>query len=85
MTRPTPPVRGCPMCGGQSGVQFTLTESHAMGGRWGQVPQAGDSGLKVRCSLVACVDCGHRFRAQTLEALGAMARPGPADCPTRVL
>lgn len=66
------PAQGCPKCGGQSGYEFTMTEQHRMGGGWAMTPQAGDSGINARDSLVTCLDCGHRFHARTLNALGAM-------------
>ncbi|MBD9427997.1 hypothetical protein IB232_21910 [Pseudomonas sp. PDM15] len=73
------PAQGCPKCGGQGGYQFTMTESHLMTGGWGRVPVAGDSGLNVRCSLVECLDCGAKFKAQALEARGALGGDGVAD------
>lgn len=73
------PGQGCPKCGGHAGYQFTMTESHLMCGAWGRVPEAGDSGMNVRCSLVECLDCGAKFKAQALEARGALGSDSPTS------
>ncbi|MFL9811024.1 hypothetical protein EQ845_13205 [Pseudomonas putida] len=64
--------RGCPKCGGHEGYQFDLVEKHIMGAGWGEPPVSLDSGIIVSRSMVKCGDCGHRFRLDTLRALGAI-------------
>lgn len=75
------PGRGCPKCGGQSGYSYVMTECHAMGGAWGEMPSSGDNGNQ-RYSLVSCEDCGHKFQMSTLTGMGAI--PGAeATCVQR--
>ncbi|NWA11977.1 hypothetical protein [Pseudomonas gingeri] len=74
------PDHGCPKCGGQSGYSFTMTESHAMGGGWGELASSGDNGGQ-RYSLVACEDCGHKFQMRTLQNIGALPGPEAASVP----
>jgi predicted nucleic-acid-binding Zn-ribbon protein len=52
----------CPECGGHNGYKGTLTETHQVSGAWGFVPEAGDSGINARYSLMKCIDCGFTFR-----------------------
>lgn len=57
----------CPKCGGATGHKHILTESHAMNGRWGEPAEAGDSGTSPKRSLVACLDCGAKFKHEALR------------------
>lgn len=68
------PEQGCPICGGQSGYTFCMTERHFMNGAWGSLASSGDSGDQ-RYSLVSCDDCGHKFQKAKLTSIGAI--PGP--------
>lgn len=60
----------CPKCGGTTGHEHVMTESHEMHGAWGEMASAGDSGINVRRSLVTCLDCGARFQHRALERKG---------------
>lgn len=63
----------CPECGGTSGVQGTMTETHTMGGAWWHQPEAGESGLNVRWGLFECLDCGKKFTLRALNKKGLLA------------
>lgn len=72
MTQPT----CCPHCSGTSGYRYTMTESHAMAGAWGQRAESGECGLNVKVSMASCLDCGARCRVQTAEGPNsAMTQP----------
>jgi len=65
--------RCCPRCGGTTGHQHVMTESHKMFGRWGESAESLDSGGHVRPvvrSLVVCADCGAKFKHAALTKLG---------------
>jgi hypothetical protein len=63
----------CPECGGGHGYRYLLTETHVMGGAWGEAAAAGDSGLDVKQSLVECLECGTKFQFRALERKGYVA------------
>jgi hypothetical protein len=60
----------CPACKGTSGMTYEMTETHSMYAPWGGMGEAGDSGFYVKQSLVACRDCGTRFRYEALARKG---------------
>jgi len=62
--------KGCPRCGGARGHRHVMTESHLMQGAWGEQAEAGDSGIDVKRSLVACIDCGAKFQHEALVKRG---------------
>lgn len=63
----------CPKCGGSTGHEHVMTESHVMIGLWGSSAQAVDSGGHVRPvirSFVQCLDCGVKFKHEALRKNG---------------
>ena len=64
----------CPKCKGTSGTQGEMTETHVMGGAWGEPMESGDSGDHVgkgiRWTLVVCLDCGAKFKHAALVRKG---------------
>jgi hypothetical protein len=62
--------RGCPKCGGTTGHEHILTESHLMHGPWGESAEAGDSGIEPKRSMVRCCDCGAKFNHEALRRKG---------------
>lgn len=58
----------CPKCGGTSGYECKMTETHIMQGYWGNTPEAVDSGFDVRWGMAHCIDCGVNLRLRTAEA-----------------
>jgi hypothetical protein len=61
---------GCPKCGGKTGYSGNMTETHIMHGSWGEIPEAGSSGLDVKWGLMECNDCGAKFRVNTCQERG---------------
>lgn len=57
----------CPKCAGVTGYHGRMTETHKMAGRWGESPEATDSGFNVVWSMMQCSDCGAPFRLNTCE------------------
>lgn len=63
---------GCPACGGHTGHRHTMTESHTMSGSWGEMAEAGYSGINVKRSFVECLDCGVKFQHAHLVRQGLL-------------
>jgi ribosomal protein S27AE len=75
MTDPDTKEKNCPRCGGSTGYEHTMRETHHMSARWGDVSESGSGGHDVVFGRVTCSDCGAVFNFKSLEKKGLL---GPA-------
>jgi hypothetical protein len=64
----------CPHCGGTTGYEHTMRETHHMAGTWGEVSESGSGGHDVVFGRVKCTDCGTVFNFKSLEKKGLLGR-----------
>lgn len=58
----------CPECGGTQGFRYTRTEKATAFGEWNGEFDTCD-GFHIERTMPECIDCGRKFRWQTLERL----------------